>query len=472
VAPVAKRAISRGTVARNTVAVATARVVDIACGLVTVRLLAPYLGPAGYGDYAFVWAYVLAIQPLVNFETDRILIREAARNRDRARELFGAALLIKAVLVAPFLILVGAAYPFLSRPVALALVFAGLSELAYHLHMLNSAFFQARERMDVDLTLILLYRFAFLGGVFLGVSRGGALPFFFAAALAGSLLRTVAGTVLVAKRMGFPTFHKETARGLVAIAWPLTISALLTGFTLKVHIFLLRGLSAPEEVGYFQMAHAIILQVQILPGALMVALFPGLSRLFSKDRGRLSGIVDGAFRLFLLASGLAALAFFAAASLLVAILGAGKFESAALPLEILSLALPAIFAVTLFSFTLVSADGQHLLVFGSSLGLAANLLLGFLLVPPLGAVGASVAALTSYYIIALAFGGLLKWRLPGCLTGRLVFRAVLLWLSAACLLLLLCKVLPLPLAAAIAGILFAAATLPIAKPELKRLLRR
>lgn len=444
-------ALSRHVVVRNTAAVMVARVVDIAAGLLTLRILAPYLGPAGFGDYAWAWAFVLALQPLVNFEMDRILIRESARSRESTLAFWGGALLVKGALVTLFVALVSAASMSLavSADLRLALLLAGASEVCYHLHMLHSAVFQSRERMDADLGLMVMFRLLLLAGMVAGALLRMPLPFFFGAALTANACRAVVGGVVIGRRIGPPDFRQASAsaRKLLSLALPLTVSAVIAGLMLNAQIFILKALAAPEQVGYFQLAHPILMQLQIVPGALMTALFPGFSRTFTHAPERLSHFVRQAVPIFFLIAGVLALVLHGGAPLVVELLGAGKYGPAQPVLMLLALALPAVFGMTLLSFSLVAADGQRDLAKGTIWGLVANAGLGLLLVPRLGARGAALATVTAYYVLAAAYGALSVRRLPRALDPRQVLGMAATLAVTAATLVAARRALPLPAAA-------------------------
>lgn len=464
--------LSRRLVLRNTAAIMVARAVDIGAGLLTLRLLAPHLGPARYGDYAWAWAFVLAFQPLVNFETDRILIREAARDRERTRALWGAALLIKGTLAVGFVLAVGAAALSMGITPELrtSLLLAMCSELFYHLHMLHSAVFQSRERREADLALMTSFRLTLLAGIVAGVATHRPIPFFFAAAIVANALRTVAGAGLILPRVGAPDFRGviATAREVMWLAAPLTASSILAGLTLNAEVFLLKALAPAEHVGYFQMANAIVFQLQIVPGALMTALFPGFARTFHADPRRLASFVRQAALVFQLVAGVMALALCGASGVLVRLLGAGKYGPAEPVLATLALAVPGVFAMTLFSFALVAADGQRSLVRGSVVGLATNVLLGLWLVPRLQSTGAAVATGIAYAAMGSAYATLAAARLPGALDAGLVAR-VLGCLAVAGTVLELTSALPLPLRAGAALAAFLPGSLWLARPALAAL---
>lgn len=452
-----------------------ARGVDMAAGLVTLRLLAPYLGPARFGDYGFTWAFVLAMQPVVNFEMDRILIREAARDRSRTASLWGAALLVKAVMLVPYTaVVIGAACVLPLPPgVAGALLLAGASELFYHLHMIHSSVFQARERMDADLALMVFFRVTLLAGIVAGVTGRRPLAFFFAAAALANVVRAILGASVLLSRVGSPSFERarETAREMVRSAWPLTLSAVLAALTLNVDVFVLKAMASPEQVGYFQLAHPIILQLQIVPGALMTALFPGFARAFAADPRVLASFVTRAVKVFFAIGMLLALVLHGAAGLLVALFGAGRYAAAEPVLGILALALPAVFGLTLFSFALVSADGQKDLAAASFLGLVTNTVLDIVLVPRLGARGAALGTSVAYFTMASLYGVRACRRLPGSVPASLLATVLAGFGGALGALAIARLALPPPAAALLVAVAFAPLALRLGWPVLRDLAR-
>lgn len=89
-------------VARNTVLLLLSSGIDALSSLGVAMVAARYLGPEGFGEFAFIRVYGLMASPLIAWGTWSVLIRDAARDRDQAGALLMASLtlnLIGAVLV-------------------------------------------------------------------------------------------------------------------------------------------------------------------------------------------------------------------------------------------------------------------------------------------------------------------------------------------------------------------------------------
>lgn len=248
--------------ARNAAALLAARVLDVGAGLLVVRLLAPYLGPDGYGSYAWVAAFVLALQPLVMFGSHGLVMREAAREPARIPALWAAASLVKGALLIPFwgVCLIAASALDLGPAVSLSLLIAAAGETLFHLHQTHSSLVQSVERMDVELGLTLAFRLTLLAATWYGVASDRTLPYFFAAVALAAVVRLVLGGAVSLSWFGRPRWAGASleARQLARAGVPLTISLVLRVLILTLPVFFLDRLATTAEVGYYQLANSVL----------------------------------------------------------------------------------------------------------------------------------------------------------------------------------------------------------------------
>ena len=85
-------------IAKNTGVIIAGDVVNKAIGLVIVIFLARYLGAAGYGKYAFVFAFLMFFGIIADLGINQILVREISRDRSLASKYIGNAVVIKFIL--------------------------------------------------------------------------------------------------------------------------------------------------------------------------------------------------------------------------------------------------------------------------------------------------------------------------------------------------------------------------------------
>jgi O-antigen/teichoic acid export membrane protein len=386
--------------ARNSLFVFVTRGMEMGGAVLTIAVLTRYLGLELFGWYTWVWAVVLFFQPLVNFELNTILTREVSRDPERTPGLLGAALLIKWVLILVFALSIGllATSLELTAPVRLALIIALLSEIAFQHSMLFSGVFNGFQRMEYDALLTFLFRATQLGGLLLAVLFRWPFASLFAIILAGNLLRLALGGVFLVRRFLHrrPVLERRLVRYLLGEAALVTVGSTLTSLSFRLDIYLLQWLRDETQVALFHVPHMIVMQLQILPTALVTALFPLLARWRAQEQEKLLGAAHLATKLLLLLGGAIGIATTSFARPMVRLLGGRAFDEAAVSLRILIWCAAILFLNFLATYLLITIHQQRKLIVGAVLSLLVNAALDAWLIPGMGHVGAAIGTVVGY----------------------------------------------------------------------------
>lgn len=388
------------SLARNFLALAVSRLIQIASGFFVLLAVARGLPLDAYGEYASLTALAGAVAALTYFGIQQIMIREMAAAPAAAPALVGQALVLRLAMIA----LAGlglAAVPVFGgygRQAVLGLGLAFGVEACRSLAMLGCAVFQARERMGYEPPLSIVSGLASMA--FVGAALW--LDLGYTGVLAGLLLAAGLHMALVwrvaAGRLVRPTFRFGTAA-----LWRMCAESAVVGLGIFFHQNLFRANTLAlsfwadlAAVADFQAPHEFILKLEILPQALMLAAFPALSRLAPVDPPGARRLFRLLFRHTLHAMALPSilLAFFAEPACLL--LFGQKFEGSAMVLRLLSLALAPLALDMLVNNVLVAIGRQRYALYYAAAALALNAAGNWYAVPRYGAVGSAVVALCSY----------------------------------------------------------------------------
>jgi O-antigen/teichoic acid export membrane protein len=336
-----------------------------------------------------------------------VLGRELAKAPERADELGGTMLAVRlagsAVLLALFLGLV----PFLpyEHHVKVALATAAAGVVLGAVAGFPAAFFQLHLRLD-------LAALVDVAGALVGVALIGAvvtldLGFY-------ALVATLPVGALVSALLAFALsrrFWRVNVRAGWAHALPLLRDAVPLGLVtmlgllhFKVDSLMLSVLRPAEDLGIYAVAYRFLEQALIIPGLFLAALFPILTRLVSARAPEGELVLRRAFDVLLLVAVPLAIAVFALAEPLVAVLAGESFGDAVAPLRILALALVLAFANAPFAMALVALNERRALIAASAAGLALNIGLNAWAIPAYGYTGAAVTTVVSELVgFALVF---------------------------------------------------------------------
>jgi len=287
-------------VAKNSIAPIVLNLFNRAIDFAFAALVARILEPVGNGRYATAINIYLWFDIIANFGLDMVLMREVARDRSRARQLFVNTTVLRLLLfvaVAPLLggFLVGwqaVGEPKAAETVwAVVLLYAGLlpGSVAYGL----AALFRGCEKHEYPAAIQTVTTIL---KVTLGVvALVGGLRI---VGLAGVSILTNAATLailaLLARRSIWPELPPGRARveghlqrAMLVESWPLMASLLLQQLFTGVNVLLLQQLQGDAVVGWYDAARKWVDALNIVPQFFTFAVFPVMSRQAAQDRSGL-----------------------------------------------------------------------------------------------------------------------------------------------------------------------------------------
>jgi O-antigen/teichoic acid export membrane protein len=411
-------------VARNTLFVLIARGTDVVIALFSTMLIARYLGVTDFGHFAIVTATSLFLGPVADFGFERIITREIARDKQIADRYLGAAIVARI----GFSILIIALLAAVTRladwdpKVEQAIYLSTFAQLFTSMGMLAVGTFRAFERMEFEVILNFAGNVVYIGLLCAVIAFDGGFLLVFAARLVASLMQmvllmsvavhTFVKPVLVLDRKLLSHIFREAA--------PLGIFAVLITAVFRLDVFVLNHFKGPLDVSMFEAGHRIIMQLQVIPMSIMIALFPFLSMVAVRSLDALKDSYTRAFKLLLILSLPLPIVMTFASDSIISVLYGQSFAPAAASLSVLSWTLTSLFLILLQNAVITANGRQVVNTIIAAIAFAVNLLLALFLVPRYGFLGASYAALISYALLfVLAYYFL--WKTLGVPRVRDVF---------------------------------------------------
>lgn len=385
---------------RNFLALAFSRSVQIASGFFVLLAVARTLPLNDFGQYASVTALAGAVVAVTYFGIQQIMIRDMVANRRDAPVVIGQAVALRLLLtVAAGLVLGGIGlFSGYSGQVSLALALAFGVEACRAMGMLGCAVFQAHERMSYEPPLSIISGLVSLTLVALALWRGTGYVGVLAGLFAAAALHMGLVWWVAARYLARPSFAIDRAALLRMLA---TSSVVGLGIFFHQNLFrantlALTWLADLASVADFQAPHEFILKLEILPQALMLAVYPALSRLAPVDPLAARRLYRLTFRHTLHGMVLPSilLAFYAEPACVL--LFGQKFAGSILVMRLLALALAPLALDMLVNNLLVAIGRQRYALYYAAAALALNVAGNAYAVPRYGATGSAVVALGSY----------------------------------------------------------------------------
>jgi O-antigen/teichoic acid export membrane protein len=381
------------------------RILTAGIGVVTMAVLARSLGTADFGVWATALAYVGLFSWLTDFGFAQVGIQRMAAEPERESEWLGAMIAMRTVGAVVALVVCVAGIPlFLDdgtdiRAVSLVLSLTVITGVPLALR----AVFSSRMRAGVNMALLLLQSLTWLAAVIaLDATNGELLEFawaFNAVALVAGALQIVVTRRLanVALRAG-----RRLWRPLMRVALPLGVAGVLVTVYYRVDSVLVFNLKGAEEAGVYGAAYRILDPLHVLPTAVMSAVFPVLAFAYGHDHARVRRLAQAGIDYLALVSFPIFVGSLVLADPLIEAIFGGGFERSADVLPWLMLAFISVCLGYVGGYLVPVVHLQWRFAGFAAAGVAINVALNLLLIPPHGAVGAAVATVITEFSVMIA----------------------------------------------------------------------
>jgi len=394
-----------GAVAKNTVLILIASGMDALSSLAVALIAARYLGPEGFGEFAFIRAYGLVASPLIAWGVWSVLIRDVAKDKSQTGPLLVSSLYL--TLFGALLVMGGslaglASFGFVSpqwRPdfvvgLSSQAILAAEGSLGAVLVAHNRVKFQTLSIAGgriLQAVLCLLVALAGLPHVML----------FWAQALSSALaVALVLGYAHLRVARLSPAFDPARTWKLFRESFSVGMATLLTlGYTF-VSVFVLKGSQSMVQLAYFQAGQRLVTSLMTAIRSFMTAAAPVLARL-AGNREEFGRLVEAFVKYIAVMTAPVSIFLFVEAPELLRLLYGPDYVEGATGLRIMAFIPTLLFTNRLMETALISVGRQRLLMFGSLGALAVGSAVSLVLVPRLGGTGGAWAYAASGATVCL-----------------------------------------------------------------------
>lgn len=362
----APETLNGGRVAKNTTYLTLALLGQKVLSFVYVLLLARLAGFSITGDYFGALSFITLFSIFIDLGLTQAFIRQTARDATEGVRQFQLIITIKivsAVLVVAALfgtIAVLDAYG-RNHPNTLFLQWAAIIMIIDSLTLTSYGFFRGVQRLEFESFGTILHRVTVMVVGITGLVLGAPPVITMIAVLSGSLANFFFVTFHLWKQgvAWRPRWHGPTVKRLLYIALPFFIAGFFSAVYASSDNVLLSIFNGRREVGLFGTANKIVVAFQILPAALVAAIFPAMSAAFITDKEKLKRIFISSMQyLMVIAIPLMVVLVLLAKEIVLLLGGSKVWLDAAWPLQVLALGLPWLFLNFPVGYLLNSSNQQ------------------------------------------------------------------------------------------------------------------
>lgn len=353
-------AVEERSIVKNFLSLAGGYLLVRLVSFVATLIITRTLGPASFGALSFGLTLAVILSVLANLGLDDYVVREIARDPRRAASLLGSAATLKllALPVGALGVLVLA----LSDPrhALLYLCLAVYGLLNSYL-LLICAVLRGHGRMELQ-TLLLGIQVLLIAVSSVATARlTGNVVFIAAGYVLATLGALAAGSALLRRRGLRPRLRWDPAAWLALGRRVAPFGVTLIGFLLfdRLAIVSIALCSGQVAVGWFNAVYSLILILSSIPTIVLSTIFPLMSRLAQHDRPALSPLVERLVTYTTIISLSLALTLPILAPALVHRLFGAAYGPSVAMLQVLALALPAMFLTIALSGVMEAMDQQR-----------------------------------------------------------------------------------------------------------------
>ncbi len=392
----------RGGVMRSAGFVATA-----VLSLIPAVLLTRHLGVARFGEYTTVISLVTVISAITdagmsNVGTHEYVVRAGTDRSALMRNLLGLRLLLSIVglmLAVGFALAVGFDAALLAGTVA-----AGLGTVAIVWQHTYSIPLAASLRLGV-LSALEVGRQAVTVAMIVGLVLLGAgvFPLLAVMLLANALLIPATAVFVRGEIPSLPSARLHAWGSLLrpTIAFSLaTAVGTIYIYTAQILTSLVAG---QHQSGLFAVSFRVFIVMAGVPGLLVSAALPVLSRAARDDRARLAYAVQRIFEVSIIMGMACAIGLAAGAHFVVEVVAGNKYAGAVPVVRIQALALLATSVLTGWAFALLSLERFRGLLIANGIAFTVSCVLTVTLASADGARGAAIASLSGEFVLAIGY---------------------------------------------------------------------
>lgn len=432
-------------IAYNTIIASGARIVGVALSLISIGLIARYLGKEGFGSYSLIIAFLYTFNILADLGLYSLMNREISRPGADEKKIANNIFTLRLVAIFVFL---GLAIIFIwffpyTIKVKLGVVIGSAAYFFMSAAQVLMGIFQKRLRIDRPALAEIIGRLIQLGLVVLLVSLDLGFFSVLGALIVSSFIIFIINFIFVRKYISLSlSFDFVLWKKLLKSALPIAISIVLTLIYFKFDsIFLSLSFinrHSPNpivDVGIYNIAYRVLEGLIFFPAMFVGLIMPLLSRFAFSNQEEFKKIFQKTLDVLIIFIIPLVIGLFLLASPIVILIGGPEFTVSAQALQILAFAVGLIFLGNLFGHSIIALDKQKIAAWIYFGGMIFNIIANLIFIPKYTYLGAAITTVFTELLVTIlmvwliyktihyfpSFKRLLKAVLAGLIMGVFIY---------------------------------------------------
>ena len=415
------------------------KAISIVLGIISVALIARYLGVEGFGRYTALSNFLGIFAVLADLGLTMVtaqMINERPEDRQTIlNNLFGFRLFTAGAIIIISLF-VAACLPYYRELWFILAILSG-SYFFIALNQILTGLLQSELKVDYLMIAEVTGRLLWLGGLVLSNYLNWGLIGIAAATTFSSMVNFGLAWLLIARRIKIRLdYQADWWRKIAQRSWPLAITIILNLLYLRTDILFLSWWQSEAAVGLYGVAYKVIDVLTSLPFLFIGLLLPLLTRAWAtSDRQKFNFLINTALLILLILVSPLIIGGQILSTPIVQLIAGTSFSAAGPILALLLVALAGIFMGCLFNHLLIAINRQQIMVRPYFLVAITAVPAYYLLIRHWSYWGAAIVTVYSELLVAILAGYKAKkithWRWPSVASVKLLianlFMALAIW---------------------------------------------
>lgn len=272
----------------NTLAQGVTKIITVGIGIITRKLLAVYLGPAGIGEYLFVLTFVAIFGSIADMGTVLITVRDAAKDKLKAPSLLGGVFWLRLILssiatfIAAFIMWILPSSN-ITESLRLLTIFGSLLIIVFSMKASLGIVFQVFLKMEQWVVPEIISSIVTLILIIVSIYSQGSLFQIVGSVMVANVIATITAFLLTQKiiRINFQ-LNKNEIISIFKNALPMGGVLIVFSIYNKSDMLLLQTIKGSQAVGIYGVAYSVY-DVLVLGAAyFMNTVLPLLSETYNQ----------------------------------------------------------------------------------------------------------------------------------------------------------------------------------------------
>jgi len=388
-------------VAHNTIIQFSGKILSVFIGVITISIMARYLGKAGFGQYSIIMAFLQFFGILVDMGLALTVVRLISDPKYDPRKMMNNVFTLRffsALIFLGIAPLVVIFFPY-DNIVKIGVAITTLSFFFISINQILVGLFQKELKMDRVTISEVLGRIVLLILVFIFAVLDKGLLFIMIAVIAGSFINVALNYIFALKYIKIKfAFDWDVWKKIITMTWPIAISIAFNLVYFKADTIILSLFRSPAEVGIYGAPYRVLEIMTNFIYMFMGIIFPILTLYFAqKNWSEFKKLFQQTFNfIVMMAVPMVFGTMFIAKDLMLLIAGP-EFTDSGLVLQIIIFATFIIFINSIYGYTIVVINKQKQMVWAYIITAIIALAGYLILIPKYGYLGAA-----SFTIVAEA----------------------------------------------------------------------